>query len=396
VTGGVSPPEIAADSWFGPGCPDVGDLAPTVTLALSAPGWLKWNMAQLFQPLDLRGVTLRNRIGVSPMCQYSSVDGFASDWHVVHLGSRAVGGAGLVMTEATSVEARGRISPHDLGIWDDAHVPVLARVTAAIHAQGAVAGIQLAHAGRKASTARPWQGGQSLSAEEGGWLPIGASALAFRPEAQLPSAASLDDLAVLRRAFQSAAERALRAGFRLIELHAAHGYLLHSFLSPLSNTRSDAYGGSFENRCRLLLEVVRDVREVWPDDLPLSVRLSCTDWLEGGWALADSVELARLLKPVGVDIVDCSSGGTSLAAKVPLGPGYQVPFASAIRQQAGICTAAVGLITDAAQAEAVIADGHADLVLLGRALLRDPYWPLGAARALGAAAPIPPQYLRAF
>ncbi len=353
-------------------------------------------MAQLFQPLDLRGVTLRNRIGVSPMCQYSSIDGFASDWHVVHLGSRAVGGAGLVMTEATSVEARGRISPHDLGIWDDAHIPVLTRVTAAVQAQGAVAGVQLAHAGRKASTARPWQGGQPLSAAEGGWLPIGASALAFRPEAQVPTAASLDDLAVIRGAFRSAAERALRAGFRFVELHAAHGYLLHSFLSPLSNTRSDAYGGSFENRCRLLLEVVRDVREVWPDDLPLSVRLSCTDWLEGGWALADSVELARRLKPAGVDIVDCSSGGSSLAAKVPLGPGYQVPFASAIRQQAGICTAAVGLITDAEQAEAVIADGHADLVLLGRALLRDPYWPLGAARALGATAPIPSQYLRAF
>jgi 2,4-dienoyl-CoA reductase-like NADH-dependent reductase (Old Yellow Enzyme family) len=352
-------------------------------------------MSSLFQPLRLRGVTLRNRIGVSPMCQYSSTDGFASDWHLVHLGSRAVGGAGLVMTEAAAVEARGRISIEDLGIWDDAHVELLARIVQRVHAQGAVAGMQLAHAGRKAGTARPWEGGEPLTDAQGGWAPIGASPLAFSSRYRVPQAASVEDIAAIRAAFRAAAQRALLAGFRWLELHAAHGYLLHSFLSPLSNQRQDAYGGDFAGRIRLLLEVTRDVRAVWPESLPLAVRLSCTDWLEGGWTPEETVELARRLQPEGVDLIDCSSGGTSSQAKVPVQPGYQVPFARAVRQ-AGIPSAAVGLITEPAQAEAIIAEGEADLVLLGRAFLRDPYWALTAAKALGVPAAIPPQYLRAF
>jgi 2,4-dienoyl-CoA reductase-like NADH-dependent reductase (Old Yellow Enzyme family) len=352
-------------------------------------------MASLFQPLRLRSVTLRNRIGVSPMCQYSSTDGFASDWHLVHLGSRAVGGAGLVMTEAAAVEARGRISPEDLGIWDDAHVEPLARIVHSVHARGAVAGMQIAHAGRKAGTARPWEGGEPLTDEQGGWLPIGASPLAFSSRYRVPRAASVQDISEIRSAFRAAAQRALLAGFRWLELHAAHGYLLHSFLSPLSNQREDAYGADFEGRIRLLLEVTRDVREVWPEALPLAVRLSCTDWLEGGWTPEDTVELARRLQPEGVDLIDCSSGGTSSQAKVPVQPNYQVAFARAVRQ-AGMASAAVGLITEPAQAEAIISEGSADLVMLGRAFLRDPYWALTAARALGVPAAIPPQYLRAF
>jgi 2,4-dienoyl-CoA reductase-like NADH-dependent reductase (Old Yellow Enzyme family) len=353
-------------------------------------------MGRLFQELSLRGVTARNRVGVSPMCQYSSSDGFADDWHVVHLGSRALGGAGLVMVEATAVESRGRISPHDLGIWKDDHIEPLARVARFVEAHGAVAGIQIAHAGRKASTARPWQGGKPLSPEAGGWAPIGASAVPFSDGHPVPSEASAADLAVLRAAFRAAAQRALAAGFRWLELHAAHGYLLHSFLSPLSNQRSDAYGGSFENRVRLSIEVVREVRSVWPERLPLAMRLSCTDWIEGGWSIADSVELARRVKAEGVDLIDCSSGGSSPLAKVPLAPGYQVEFARAVRHSAGIPSAAVGLITEPAQAEAIVAEGRADQVMIGRAFLRDPHWALHAARALGEAAPVPPQYLRAF
>jgi 2,4-dienoyl-CoA reductase-like NADH-dependent reductase (Old Yellow Enzyme family) len=353
-------------------------------------------MGALFQPFRLRGVTLRNRVGVSPMCQYSSTDGFANDWHLVHLGSRAVGGAALVLTEAAAVEARGRISPNDLGIWEDAHVEMLARVVHRVHAEGAVAGIQLAHAGRKAGTARPWEGGQPLPDEQGGWTPLGASPIPFNTGYRVPDVASVADLEVVRRAFCSAARRARHAGFRWLELHAAHGYLLHSFLSPLSNQRDDAYGGSFDNRIRLMLETARDVRAVWPEALPLAVRLSCTDWLPGGWTTEETVELARRLKLEGVDLIDCSSGGTAPHAQVPVGPGYQVPFAHAVRTQAGVPSAAVGMITEPAQAEAIVADGKADLVLLARALLREPYWVLRAARALGAEPPVPPQYLRAF
>lgn len=353
-------------------------------------------MSQLFQPFTLRGVTLRNRVGVSPMCQYSSVDGFATGWHVVHLGSRAVGGAGLVMAEASAVEGRGRISPFDLGLWQDAHVEPLARVVHEVHAAGAIAGIQLAHAGRKAGTARPWEGGQPLSDAEGGFVPIGASPIPFNTGYRVPVEANLADLALLRAAFQAAALRAEQAGFRWLELHAAHGYLLHSFLSPLSNQRSDAYGGSFENRIRLLVEVVRDVRRVWPEVLPLSVRVSCTDWVEGGWSLEETIELAGKLAGEGVDLIDCSSGGTSPHARVPVAPGYQVAFAEAVRSKANIATAAVGLIVEPAQAESVVAGGSADLVLIGRAFLRDPYWALHAAKALGVSPAVPAQYLRGF
>jgi 2,4-dienoyl-CoA reductase-like NADH-dependent reductase (Old Yellow Enzyme family) len=353
-------------------------------------------MARLFQNLALRDVILRNRVGVSPMCQYSSTDGFASDWHVIHLGSRAVGGAGLVMLEATAVEARGRISPHDLGIWKDEHVEPLERVVENIHAHGAVAGLQIAHAGRKASTARPWEGGRPLTPEADGWIPIGPSPLPFNDGYPLPTEASERDLLEIRGAFRAAAQRALAAGVRWLELHGAHGYLLHSFLSPLSNQRRDGYGGGFEQRIRLMLETVRDVRSVWPERLPLAVRLSCTDWVDGGWTLDQSVELARRLAPEGVDLIDCSSGGTSPHAKVPLAPGYQVEFANAIRHRAGVPTAAVGLITEPDQAEAILAEERADLILIARASLRDPYWPVHAARVLGEPPPVPPQYARAF
>ncbi len=353
-------------------------------------------MSQLFQPFSLRGVSLRNRIGVSPMCQYSSSDGFANNWHLVHLGSRAVGGAALVIAEASAVEARGRISPNDLGLWKDAHIDALAGVVRKIDEAGAVAGIQIAHAGRKAGTARPWDGGQPLSDADGGWEPIGPSPLPFASGYRTPLEASHHDLVQIRSAFVAAARRALAAGFRWLEVHAAHGYLLHSFLSPLSNQRTDHYGGSFDNRVRLLLETVEGVREVWPETLPLAVRLSCSDWVDGGWTLEDSVELSRRLRALGVDLIDCSSGGTSPSAKVPVAPGYQVPFADAVRKQAQIASAAVGLISEPAQAEAIVAEGRADLVLLGRALLRDPYWPLSAAQALGAKPPVVVQYLRAF
>jgi 2,4-dienoyl-CoA reductase-like NADH-dependent reductase (Old Yellow Enzyme family) len=353
-------------------------------------------MAQLFQKLTLRGVTLRNRVGVSPMCQYSSSDGFANDWHLIHLGSRAVGGAGLVMLEATAVEARGRISPHDLGLWKDEQIEPLLRVVKNIHAHGAVAGLQLAHAGRKASTSRPWEGGRPIGLEAGGWQPIGPSPLPFSEGYAVPSEASELDLSEIRAAFRAAAERARNAGFRWLELHGAHGYFLHSMLSPISNQRSDAYGGGFEQRIRFVIETARDVRSVWPDSLPLAIRLSCTDWVDGGWTLDESIELARRLKSEGVDLIDCSSGGGAPHAKVPVAPGYQVEFANAIRRDASIPTAAVGLITEPAQAEAIIAEGRADLVLLARALLRDPYWPIHAAQTLGDAPPVAPQYARAF
>lgn len=352
--------------------------------------------ASLFEPLSLRSVTVPNRVGVSPMCQYSSVDGFATDWHVVHLGSRAVGGAGLVMTEATAISPEGRISPYDLGIWRDDHVDALARITRFIETQGAVAGMQLSHAGRKASTDAPWKGGQPLSVEQGGWTPIFApSAMPFGSRSQVPVAL---DAAGIRRVvadFRSAAVRALTAGFRAIELHGAHGYLLHEFLSPLSNQRTDQYGGSFENRIRLFVEVTEAVRTVWPESLPLLARLSATDWVDGGWDLEQSIELARRLKARGVDLLDCSSGGIIPGVQIPVAPGYQLGLAERIRREAGIATAGVGLITTPAQAETILRDEQADMVFLARQLLRDPYWPLHAAPKVGVAVTWPPQYQRA-
>jgi 2,4-dienoyl-CoA reductase-like NADH-dependent reductase (Old Yellow Enzyme family) len=353
-------------------------------------------MSALFSPLQQRGVTLRNRIVVSPMCQYSCTDGCATDWHLVHLGSRAVGGAGVVIAEATAVEARGRISPGDIGLWQDAQIEPLARVTRFIHDQGAVPGVQLAHAGRKASTARPWEGGRPLAPTQGGWTVVAPSAVPFAEEHPVPEALTAAGIAEITLAFVAAAKRTLAAGFELIEIHAAHGYLLHQFLSPLSNHRTDRYGGSFENRCRLLLEVVDAVRAVWPDQLPLWVRVSATDWAEsGGWDLPQTVALAKLLKSRGVDLIDCSSGGMLPHAKIPTGPGFQVPFAEAVRRETGIATGAVGLITRPDQAERILAEGRADVVLLGRAFLNDPYWPLHAARELGADLIWPAQYRRA-
>ena len=355
-------------------------------------------MSQLFDPLPLRSVTLSNRIGVSPMCEYSSEDGFANEWHLVHLGSRAVGGAGLVLTEATAVEERGRITPADLGLWKDAHVEQLARIARFIADHGAVPGIQLAHAGRKASCARPWEGGLGLSPAEGGWEPLAPSALAFSSTSPVPRAMDEADLRAVQGAFVAAARRALGAGFRLLELHGAHGYLLHEFLSPLSNRRDDRYGGSFENRIRFVLETARAVRGVWPEQLPLAVRLSCTDWVEGGWTPEESIALAGRLRSEGVDLLDCSSGGMVPDAKIPVAPGYQVPFARRIRSEAGLATAAVGLITEPAQADSIVRSGEADLVFLARAMLRDPYWPLHAAAALGLPdrRRVPKQYLRAY
>ena len=352
--------------------------------------------ATLFAPFALRSVTLRNRILVSPMCQYSSTDGFATDWHLVHLGSRAVGGAAAVIAEATAVSPEGRISPHDLGIWKDEHIETLSRITRFVAEQGSIAGIQLAHAGRKASVDTPWRGGRTLGASEGGWRPLFApSAEAFSPRTPVPVEMTIGDVERIIGDFARAAARALRAGFRLIELHGAHGYLLHEFLSPLSNKRTDAYGGSFENRIRFTLETVDAVRRVWPDDLPLFIRLSSTDWIDGGWDLEQSTELSRILHGRGVDLVDASSGGNVSGAKIPVGPGYQVPFAEAIRRNAGIPTGAVGLITDPRQADEIIRSGKADVVILAREMLRDPNWPLRAARELGVKVAWPEQYQRA-
>lgn len=352
--------------------------------------------AGLFTPFTLRSLTLRNRIVVSPMCQYSSVDGFATDWHLVHLGSRAVGGAAVVMAEATAVSPEGRISPHDLGIWNDGHIDALARITRFIAAQGAAAGIQLAHAGRKASVDAPWRGGRVLDEHEGGWRPILApSAEAFSARTPVPVEMGHDHIERIIGDFRRAAERALAAGFQVVELHGAHGYLLHEFLSPLSNKRTDRYGGSFENRIRFTLETVDAVRQVWPEALPLLMRLSATDWTEGGWDIEQSVELSRILRTRGVDLVDTSSGGNVAGAKIPVGPGYQVEFAERIRRDAGIPTGAVGMITDPHQAEEIIQGGKADVVVLARELLRDPYWPLRAARVLGVKVTWPSQYERA-
>jgi 2,4-dienoyl-CoA reductase-like NADH-dependent reductase (Old Yellow Enzyme family) len=353
--------------------------------------------SSLFSPLRLRDVTLRNRIVVSPMCEYSSPNGFATDWHLVHLGSRAVGGAGIVLTEASAVTADGRISPADLGIYLDAHVEPLARIFKFVEEHGAVPGMQLAHAGRKASTAEPWKGGGPVTVADGGWEPIWApSAMAFREGWQVPRAMTAADINAVVRAFGAAARRLLEAGGKVAEIHAAHGYLLHAFLSPLSNHRDDEYGGSFDNRTRIVREVVDAVRAVWPERLPLFVRISATDWTEGGWTIEDSVALAAQLKDRGVDLIDCSSGGNVPDAQIPLGPGYQVPFAERVRRETGVMTGAVGLITDAHQAEAILQKGQADLIIMARQLLRDPYWPLHAARVLGDPATPPVQYLRAF
>jgi 2,4-dienoyl-CoA reductase-like NADH-dependent reductase (Old Yellow Enzyme family) len=350
----------------------------------------------LFTPLRLRNLTLRNHIAVSPMCQYSSRDGHAEDWHLVHLGAFATGGAGLVLTEATAVSPEGRISPHDLGLWDDAHVPMLRRITDFLRAQGAASGVQLAHAGRKASTKRPWEGSGRVTPAEGGWDDVVApSAVPFDEHYPMPRPLDGDGITRVVDAFRDAARRALDAGFDVVEVHAAHGYLLHTFLSPLANRRDDAYGGAFANRTRLLRDVVAAIREVWPAERPLFVRLSATDWVTGGWDADDTVRLARDLALLGVDLVDCSSGGLSPAQRIPVAPGYQVPFARRVRAEASIATGAVGLMTEPAQANAIVTDGDADLVLLGRELLRHPYWPLHAAHVLGCDVAWPPQYERA-
>lgn len=352
--------------------------------------------AHLFAPLTVRSVTFRNRIAVSPMCQYSSEDGFANDWHLVHLGSRAVGGAALVMMEATAVEARGRISPADMGIWKDEHIEFLSRITRFIKQHGAAPGIQIAHAGRKASTAKPWEGGRFIPQEAGGWQPMAPSAVPFLEEDPAPAELSRSEIRAVTEAFAAAAGRALRAGFEVLEIHGAHGYLIHEFLSPFSNRRTDEYGGSLANRLRFALEVIEAVRAVWPTHLPLFLRISATDWAEGGWTPDESVELAHRVKPLGVDLVDCSSGGSVPSPKIPLAPGYQVPFAERIRRETGILTGAVGLITTPEQCDEIIRQGKADMVLLAREFLRDPYFPLHAARALGIDVKPPVQYGRAF
>ena len=349
----------------------------------------------LFSSFQLRSVVFPNRIGVSPMCEYSSEDGFANDWHLVHLGARAQGGAGLVMTEASAVTPEGRISINDLGIWKDEHIEKLAQIVRFIHSQGAVAGMQLAHAGRKGSMTAPFTGERLLTPEEGRWQPVAPSAIAFSDSYAVPEALNEVGIAGVVTAFAAAAKRAYAAGFDFIEIHGAHGYLLHEFVSPLSNQRTDRYGGSFENRIRLPLEVVDAVRAAWPDHLPLFMRISATDWAEGGWTADESVEFARHLRQHGVDLVDVSSGGMVPHARIPVGPGFQVPFAERIRREAGIPTAAVGLITDPQQANNIVATGHTDMVLLAREMLRDPYFPLHAASALDEQMTWPKQYLRA-
>lgn len=354
-------------------------------------------MTHLFDSLKIKDITLRNRVGVSPMCQYSYTDGFSNDWQVVHLGARAVGGAGLVIAEATAVEARGRITPYDVGIWSDEHIEPLRRVAKVIKENGAVPGIQIAHAGRKACVGQPWSGGKPLPPGDPlWWRVVGASPIAFSEEHQIPHELTVEEITAIRQRFVEGAERSLAAGFEWLEVHSAHGYLLQSFCSPLSNQRTDQYGGTLKNRARFLLEVVRDVRRAWPERLPLAVRISGTEWVEGGWSVEDSVALARLLKEEGVDLIDCSSAGNLAKAPVPNEPGYQVHIAESVRRDAAILTAAVGLITQARQAEEIIHSGQADLVLLGREMLRNPYWAILAAKELGQPAPIPPQYLRAL
>ena len=351
-------------------------------------------MSQLFSPLSLRELTFKNRVFVSPMCQYSCVDGMANEWHMVHLGSRAVGGAAMVMTEAASVTPEGRISPEDAGIWSDAHAAAWKPIAAFIKAQGAVPGIQLAHAGRKASTFSPWRGHGVVAAEAGGWPVLGPSDAPFSSSYPLPQQMTVNEINETVAAFVAAAKRSIAAGFEVAELHAAHGYLIHEFLSPLSNLRTDEYGGSLENRMRFPLAVCAAVREVWPQHLPVLVRLSASDWSSGGWDVEQSITFCKRLKAVGIDLVDVSSGGNVHDAKMTIRPGYQVPFARAIRAAAGIATGAVGLITQPVQAEQIIADGDADCVFLARAMLRDPYWPRHAALELGDALEWPDQYKR--
>lgn len=351
-------------------------------------------MSSLFSAYSLRGVEFRNRVFVSPMCQYSSRDGLPNDWHMVHLGSRAVGGAGLVCVEATGVSPGGRISPGDTGIWSEEHTRAFTPVASFIKSQGARAAIQLAHAGRKASTEVPWRGGKPLSVGQGGWQTIAPSAVPFG-DWPAPREMTLEDIEAVTRQFADAARRALAAGFEVVELHMAHGYLLHEFLSPLSNRREDEFGGSLENRARFPLQVAGAVRAVWPAELPLFARISATDWVEGGWDVEQSVQFSRRLKERGVDLIDCSSGGLVPGASIPVAPNYQVPFAERIRREAGVATGAVGLINEPEQAEEIVASGKADVVFLARAELRDPYWPLHAAKRLGARAPWPVQYGRA-
>jgi 2,4-dienoyl-CoA reductase-like NADH-dependent reductase (Old Yellow Enzyme family) len=353
-------------------------------------------MSRLFSVLRLREVEFKNRVFVSPMCQYSSADGMPNDWHFVHLGSRAVGGAGLVMVEATAVSPEGRISPGDTGIWSDAHAEAFERITAFIKGQGAVPAIQLAHAGRKASTDLPWRGGGFLGEAEGGWQTMAPSPIPFSEGETPPREMSAGGIEEVIAQFAEAARRSFAAGFQVVEIHMAHGYLLHEFLSPLSNHRTDEYGGGLESRSRFPLRVARAVREAFPSHLPVFARISATDWVEGGWDLQQSVQLARWLKEAGVDLIDCSSGGAVPGARIPVSPGYQIPFAASIRKEAGIATGGVGLITEPEQAERIIASGEADAVFLARAMLRDPYWALHAAKVLGVDITYPPQYGRAF
>jgi 2,4-dienoyl-CoA reductase-like NADH-dependent reductase (Old Yellow Enzyme family) len=352
-------------------------------------------MSRLFAPLNIKDITFRNRIAISPMCQYSAENGFATDWHLVHYGSRAVGGAALIIQEATGVSPEGRISSGDLGIYKEEHIEKLRQITSFIHQHGAVAGIQLAHAGRKAGCAKPWDGGKQLKENEGGWTTVSASALAFNPEDNSPVALDTDGINKVITDFKIAAQRSLLAGYKLIEIHAAHGYLLHQFLSPLSNHRTDNYGGSFENRIRLLLEIVKAVQTEWPENLPLFVRISATDWAEGGWNVDEAVQLSSILKQNGADLIDCSSGGLVPYQKITLGPGYQVSFAEKIKKETGILTGAVGLITETQQAEEILEKEQADLIIIARASLRDPYFAFNAAKILGDDIEWPVQYKRA-
>jgi 2,4-dienoyl-CoA reductase-like NADH-dependent reductase (Old Yellow Enzyme family) len=350
-------------------------------------------MSKLFSPLTIKNITLKNRIVMSPMCQYSSIDGFTNDWHQVHYGTRAAGGTGLIIIEASAVTPEGRITPADVGIWNDEHIKRLSRIVSFIHQHGSVAGIQIAHAGRKASCEVPKDGGKQLDEKQGGWQTIAPGDIPFIATDRVPSSLNKDGIRKVISDFKAAAGRALAAGFKIIEIHSAHGYLLQEFLSPLSNNRTDEYGGSFENRIRLLLQVISAVKTVWPAENPLFVRISSTDWTEGGWTIEESVKLANILKDTGVDLIDCSSGGNVFNAKIPVGPGFQVPFSEAVRKT-GILTGTVGLITTALQAESILQGGKADLILLGRELLRNPYFPLHAAKELGADIEWPVQYLR--
>jgi 2,4-dienoyl-CoA reductase-like NADH-dependent reductase (Old Yellow Enzyme family) len=349
----------------------------------------------LFDRLEIRSIRFKNRIAISPMCQYSSVDGFANDWHLVHLGSRATGGAALVIQEATAVTKRGRISPDDMGLWKDDQIEPLQRITAFIKKQGSVPGIQLAHAGRKASMNSSWKGGKQVEVSDGGWMAQAPSAIPYNDEYPIPEAMTKEDIIQVRKDFKSSAIRSLEAGFEVIEIHGAHGYLIHSFLSSLSNHRTDEYGGSFENRTRFVREIIGDIRNIWPERLPLFLRISSTDYSPDGWDLRSSVRLSVMVKQLGVDLIDCSSGGLTPNVRVPLGPGYQVPFAETIRKEAGIMTGAVGLITTAAQANEIIETGKADMILIARASLRNPHFPLAAAKELGKDIEWPLQYLRA-